>query len=177
MRADIRATVAWGLVTYKKSRIGHFARAPVLGSENHWCLATFWGQMVVLSWWSGARIGWQMFCICYNRLFTASQAPCGVRGSDYHFVQCYSSAAEYIFPYIQHRDSFKDTSDISKSASDTDVCMYVQAIWHLKSHLDVYSLDNTGDDVEHLHFSVTLCHLLQQLKEQPKDRLEILYRV
>lgn len=44
---------------------------------------------------------------------------------------------------------------------------------YIRPYLDVYSLDNTGDDMEHLHFSVTLCHLLQQLEEQPKDRLEV----
>lgn len=47
-------------------------------------------------------------------------------------------------------------------------------VWHLKSHLDVYSLDDTRDDMEHLHFSVALCHLLQQLEEQSEDRLEVL---
>lgn len=47
---------------------------------------------------------------------------------------------------------------------------------YLKSHLDVHSLDDTGDDMEHLHFSVTLRHLLQQLEEQSKDRLEVLNR-
>lgn len=35
---------------------------------------------------------------------------------------------------------------------------------YLKSHLDVHSLNDTGDDMEHLHFSVTLRHLLQQLE-------------
>lgn len=43
-------------------------------------------------------------------------------------------------------------------------------------HLDVYSLDDTGDDVEHLHFCITFRHLLQQLEEQPKDGLEVLNR-
>ena len=28
--------------------------------------------------------------------------------------------------------------------------------------------------MEHLHLSVTLRHLLQQLEEQPKDRLKVL---
>ena len=38
------------------------------------------------------------------------------------------------------------------------------------SHLDVDSLDDAGDDMQHLHLGVTLCHLLQQLEEQPEDR-------
>lgn len=42
------------------------------------------------------------------------------------------------------------------------------------SHLDVYSLDDAGDDMEYLHFGVALCHLLQQLEEQPEYRLEVL---
>lgn len=33
-------------------------------------------------------------------------------------------------------------------------------ISYLTSHLDVDPLDDTGDDMEHLHFSVALCHLL-----------------
>ncbi len=47
---------------------------------------------------------------------------------------------------------------------------------YLKSHLDVNSLDDTGDDMKHLHFGVALCHLLQQLEEQPEYRLKVLNR-
>lgn len=43
-----------------------------------------------------------------------------------------------------------------------------------RSHLDVHPLDDAGDDVEDLHFGVALSHLLQQLEEQPKYRLEVL---
>lgn len=46
-----------------------------------------------------------------------------------------------------------------------------------KPHLYVYSLDDAGDDVEHLHLGVALRHLLQQLEEQPEDRLQVLCRV
>lgn len=45
-----------------------------------------------------------------------------------------------------------------------------------KSYLDVHSLDDTGDDMKHLHFGVALCHLLQQLEEQPEYRLKVLSR-
>lgn len=41
----------------------------------------------------------------------------------------------------------------------------------IKSYLNIDPLDDTGNDMEHLHFSVTLCHLLQQLEKQPEDRL------
>lgn len=43
-----------------------------------------------------------------------------------------------------------------------------------RPHLDVHPLDDTGDDVEDLHFGVTLSHLLQQLEEQPEYRLQVL---
>lgn len=41
-------------------------------------------------------------------------------------------------------------------------------------HLHVHSLDDTRDDVKHMHFGVALSHLLQQLEEQPENRLEVL---
>lgn len=41
-------------------------------------------------------------------------------------------------------------------------------------HLGVYSLDDTRDDMKHVHFGVALCHLLQQLEQQPKNRLQVL---
>lgn len=41
-------------------------------------------------------------------------------------------------------------------------------------HLRVHSLDDTRDDVKHMHFGVALGHLLQQLEEQPENRLEVL---
>lgn len=41
-------------------------------------------------------------------------------------------------------------------------------------HLRVHSLDDTRDDVKHVHFGVALGHLLQQLEEQPENRLEVL---
>lgn len=49
-------------------------------------------------------------------------------------------------------------------------------VGYLRTHLNVYPLNNAGDDMENLHFGVTLCHLLQQLEEQPKDGLQILKR-
>lgn len=45
---------------------------------------------------------------------------------------------------------------------------------HFKPHLDVDSLDDAGDDMEHLHFCVALRYLLQQLEEQPKYGLQVL---
>lgn len=44
----------------------------------------------------------------------------------------------------------------------------------VKSHLSVDSLYDAGDNMENLHLSVTLCHLLQKLEEQPKDGLQVL---
>lgn len=57
------------------------------------------------------------------------------------------------------------------------MCYQLFVVWTLKSYLDVNSLDDTGDDMENLHFGVTLRHLLQQLKEQPEYRLKVLNRV
>lgn len=45
-----------------------------------------------------------------------------------------------------------------------------------RSYLNVDSLDDTGDDVEHLHFCVALRYLLQQLEEEPKYGLQVLQR-
>lgn len=45
-----------------------------------------------------------------------------------------------------------------------------------KSHLDVDSLNDAGDDMEHLHFCIALCYLLQQLEEQAKYGLQVLER-
>lgn len=56
------------------------------------------------------------------------------------------------------------------------MCSQLFVVCLLKSYLDVYSLDDTGDDMENLHFGVALCHLLQQLKEQPEYRLKVLNR-
>lgn len=41
-------------------------------------------------------------------------------------------------------------------------------------HLGVYSLDDTRDDMKHVHFGVALRHLLQQLEQQPENRLQVL---
>lgn len=43
-----------------------------------------------------------------------------------------------------------------------------------RSYLNVDSLDDTGDYMEHLHFCVALCYLLQQLEEEPKYGLQVL---
>lgn len=43
-----------------------------------------------------------------------------------------------------------------------------------RSYLNVDSLDDTGDDMEHLHFCVALRYLLQQLEEEPKYGLQVL---
>lgn len=55
-------------------------------------------------------------------------------------------------------------------------------VWHFQElvsdsftpHLRVHSLDDTRDDVKHMHFGVALGHLLQQLEEQPENGLEVL---
>lgn len=44
----------------------------------------------------------------------------------------------------------------------------------VKSHLSVDSLNDARDNMENLHLSVTLCHLLQKLEEKPKDGLQVL---
>lgn len=44
------------------------------------------------------------------------------------------------------------------------------------AHLGVYSLNDTRDDMKHVHFGVALRHLLQQLEQQPKNGLQVLQK-
>lgn len=45
-----------------------------------------------------------------------------------------------------------------------------------EAHLDADSFDDARNNVENLHFSVTLIDLLQQLEQQAENRLQVLRR-
>lgn len=45
-----------------------------------------------------------------------------------------------------------------------------------EAHLDADSFDDARNNVENLHFGVTLIDLLQQLEQQAENRLQVLKR-
>lgn len=44
----------------------------------------------------------------------------------------------------------------------------------LKKYLHIDSLNHTGQNMKNMHFGVTLCYFLKQLKEQCKHGLQVL---
>ena len=159
--------------------------ASVSGCDKLLMSSYLWGQLIVLPWWFGAATGWQMFCIRVIMFFNSLTRPLQSWGQWLQFVQCYSSQSSsriYLSPPLSNSRAPSKTSwslaqvDFTYSGKSTARETYIPHTAMSGSHLDVNSLDDTGDDVEHLHFSVALRHLLQQLEEQPEDRLQVLNR-
>ena len=102
--------------------------------------------------------------------FKELHIPCRVQVNT--FKLCSYSSQSRGRRQVPYKDSFKDWLKIDEKVLRGPYSKHFDGSF--KSHLNVYSLNNAGDDMENLHFRVTLCHLLQQLEEQPKDGLQIL---